>query len=65
MEKQTKEKENNILKLAILGDYYVGKTSIIKRYTEGIIVQDYIAINHPVYSKKILKIENKNIQLSI
>ena len=61
MSKQTKE--NDIIKLALLGDYYVGKSSIIKRYTLDEFDSDYISNHSSDYFEKIIKLENKNIEL--
>ena len=65
MAKQTEEKELNIITIALLGDYKVGKSSIIKRYTIDEFDQDYKGSNGPFYYQKILELENKNIQLDI
>ena len=60
MRKQLNEEE---IKIILLGESGVGKTSIIKRYLNDKFVKEIepsIAMN---YAEKVLKIENKNVRL--
>jgi Ras-related protein Rab-32 len=36
-----KEKEQQLYKVIVIGDYAVGKTSLIKRYTDGYFTPNY------------------------
>lgn len=53
------------VKVALLGSTGVGKTCIIKRYTEGGFDENSQTTSGASYSQKILKIENKSIQVDI
>ncbi len=37
----SKEKQHHLYKVIVIGDYAVGKTSLIKRYTEGYFTPNY------------------------
>ena len=53
------------VKIALLGSSGVGKTCIIKRYTEGSFDENSQSTSGASYSQKILKIEDKSIQVDI
>mmetsp|Transcript_18478 Transcript_18478/g.25902 ORF Transcript_18478/g.25902 Transcript_18478/m.25902 type:complete len:227 (-) Transcript_18478:1808-2488(-) len=38
---ESQEKQNHLYKVIVIGDYAVGKTSLIKRYTEGYFTPNY------------------------
>jgi small GTP-binding protein len=64
----TEDKNNEIassIKVTLLGDSGVGKTCIIKRYTEKRFDSDVVSTPGASYSQKFLEINNKNIQLDI
>ena len=65
-EEEKKEKANmESVKVALLGSSGVGKTCIIKRYTEGNFDENSQSTSGASYSQKILKIETKSIQVDI
>ena len=62
-----KEEEDNVdsVKITLLGSSGVGKTCIIKRYTEGGFDENSQSTSGASYSQKPLVIENKHIQLDL
>ena len=62
--KEGETKGDNI-KVALLGDSGVGKTCIIKRYTEEAFDENSVPTQGASYFQKILEIENKTIILDI
>ena len=63
----TNEEQNNAdsVKITLLGSSGVGKTCIIKRYTEGSFDENSPSTAGASYSNKSLVIENKHIQLDL
>ena len=62
-----KEEEDNVdsVKITLLGSSGVGKTCIIKRYTEGGFDENSQSTSGASYSQKPLVIENKPIKLDL
>ena len=62
-----KGEEDNVdsVKITLLGSSGVGKTCIIKRYTEGNFEENCQSTSGASYSQKPLVIENKHIQLDL
>ncbi|MEM3586723.1 MAG: GTP-binding protein [Candidatus Jordarchaeaceae archaeon] len=54
-----------VFKIVVLGDGAVGKTSLIKRWTEGSFRTDYILTIGSNFAVKSLNIEDKPIKLQI
>ena len=63
MEEGTNKVDN--VKVALLGDSGVGKTCIIKRYTEDEYDENSTTTAGASYSQRILEINGKNIQLDL
>ena len=61
--KDQKQSEN--IKIVLLGNSYVGKTCIIKRYTDNIFDHNTNATSGGSYSLKYLGIENRKVILQI
>eukprot|EP01126_Amoeba_proteus_P040367 TRINITY_DN4302_c0_g1_i11.p1 TRINITY_DN4302_c0_g1~~TRINITY_DN4302_c0_g1_i11.p1 ORF type:complete len:230 (-),score=35.93 TRINITY_DN4302_c0_g1_i11:44-733(-) len=59
------QKENHLYKVLVIGDYAVGKTSIIKRYCEGYFTPNYKLTIGVDFAVKSLEIENKNVSLQL
>ena len=61
--------ENNVnysgLKVTILGNSGVGKTSIILRYTKNEYNENILSSRGVSYSSKIVKVNNKDVQLDL
>ena len=53
------------IKVTLLGNCGVGKSSIIARYKTGTFEEDYISTNGASYSQKMLNINDKVFQLDI
>ena len=53
------------IKITLLGNCGVGKSSIIARYKTGSFEEDYISTNGASYSQKMLNINDKVFQLDI
>ena len=64
---EKEEEEDNVdsVKITLLGSSGVGKTCIIKRYTEGGFDENSQSTSGASYSQKPLVIENKHIQLDL
>ena len=58
-------KNNDNVKVAFLGDSGVGKTCIIKRYTEDEFNENSPTTAGASYSQKLLEIDDKTIQLDL
>ena len=58
-------KKNIILKIALLGDPAVGKTSLINRFAEDVFKDDYLPTLGVNIIMKKLKIDDVNVQLAI
>ena len=56
---------SNNIKIALLGDSGVGKTSIALRYTSNEFNENYNSTGGASYSVKIIKIHGKTVQLDI
>ena len=67
MEEDGKGAENkgDNVKVALLGSSGVGKTCIIKRYTEDSFDENSVTTAGASYSQKILNVEGKSIQLDL
>ena len=52
-------------KICLLGDFAVGKTSLIRRFTEGIFEDKYLSTIGTKISRKILPIRNTTLTLLI
>jgi len=60
------EKEQHLYKVIVIGDYAVGKTSLIKRYCEGYFTPNYkLTIGVDFAVKSIDWDENKNVSLQL
>ena len=59
------DKDNIEIKMILLGESGVGKTSIISRYVENIFEENVITSHAMTYVQKDLAIENQKIQLNI
>jgi len=60
------EKNSHLYKILVIGDYAVGKTSLIKRYTEGVFTANYkltIGVDFAVKSLKWQDGASINLQL--
>lgn len=57
--------EDVIIKILILGDTEVGKTSLLLQYTEGYFPEDFISTIGVEFKIKQLKIKDMNINLQI
>lgn len=56
----------NFLKVLVIGDYAVGKTSLIKRYTEGVFSPNYrLTIGVDFALKKINYDENTDVNIQV
>ena len=64
-EKEKEEDNGDSVKITLLGSSGVGKTCIIKRYTEGSFDENSQSTSGASYSQKPLVIENKHIQLDL
>ena len=62
-----KDEEDNVdsVKITLLGSSGVGKTCIIKRYTEGSFDENNQSTSGASYSQKLIVVENKQIQLDL
>ena len=56
---------NEEIKIALLGDTKVGKTSIISRYMEDSFNENYLPTFGAHYSEKIIKINDTEVQLNL
>ena len=65
MENDNKNKDEISIKSTLIGNSGVGKTCIIKRYSENKFNPQELTSSGGSYSQKILKINNKTIQLEI
>ena len=54
-----------VFRIIILGDLCVGKTSVVRRYIEDTFTENHIIISGNNIHKKILKTNNKLVQLKI
>ncbi len=59
----SEEGKSYVFKIVVVGDGAVGKTSLIKQYTEGNFVKDYIKTIGAQFSKYIDKIEDASVKL--
>ena len=59
------ENKGDNVKVALLGSSGVGKTCIIKRYTEDSFDENSVTTAGASYSQKILNVEGKSIQLDL
>jgi len=59
----SEEEKSYVFKIVVVGDGAVGKTSLIKQYTEGSFVKDYIKTIGAQFSKYIEDIENVRVKL--
>ena len=59
------EFKGDSIKVALLGDSGVGKTCIIKRYTEDTFNENSVPTQGASYFQKLLEVNNKNINLDI
>jgi len=57
------EDKSYVFKIVVVGDGNVGKTSLIRKYTEGNFVKDYIKTIGAQFSKYIEKIEDSSVKL--
>ena len=57
--------EDVILKILIIGDTEVGKTSLLLQYTEGYFPEDFISTIGVEFKMKKLKIKDMDINLQI
>ena len=60
-----KKKDDSNFKILILGDSYVGKTSLLLKFTDNIFKESYIATIGVEYKEKIITLNNKNYKLNI
>ena len=62
-----KDEEDNVdsVKITLFGSSGVGKTCIIKRYTEGSFDENNQSTSGASYSQKLIVVENKQIQLDL
>jgi small GTP-binding protein len=60
-----KKKDDSNFKILILGDSYVGKTSLLLKFTDNIFKESYIATISVEYKEKIITLNNKNYKLNI
>ena len=61
----SKDKELPEIKMILLGESGVGKTSLIKKYLYNKFTQEFTPSSSMNYVEKILKIDNKEIRLNI
>ena len=59
-----KKKDDSNFKILILGDSYVGKTSLLLKFTDNIFKESYIATIGVEYKEKIITVNNKNYKLN-
>eukprot|EP01124_Arcella_intermedia_P014516 TRINITY_DN2096_c0_g1_i2.p1 TRINITY_DN2096_c0_g1~~TRINITY_DN2096_c0_g1_i2.p1 ORF type:complete len:106 (+),score=4.87 TRINITY_DN2096_c0_g1_i2:33-350(+) len=60
------DKEQHLYKVLVIGDYAVGKTSIIKRYCEGYFTPNYkLTIGVDFAVKEIQTTEDKKVTLQL
>ena len=60
-----KDNFDYVFRIIILGDLCVGKTSVVRRYIEDTFTENHIIISGNNIHKKILKTNNKLVQLKI
>jgi len=61
-----KEKQHHLYKVIVIGDYAVGKTSIIKRYCEGFFTPNYKLTIGVDFAVKVVEWdENSNVSLQL
>ena len=59
------EPPSHSIKITLLGSTGVGKTCIIKRYTEGNFDENSVSTTGGSYSSKIIKVENVDVNLDL
>jgi len=62
----SKDKQQHLYKVIVIGDYAVGKTSLIKRYTEGYFTPNYKLTIGVDFAVKVVEWdENTNVSLQL
>ena len=57
--------DNTLIKIILVGDSFVGKTSLLKRYTDSEFNNNYVNTIGVDFKNKSMRIKNKNIKLQI
>ena len=64
-DKNEKKEEDATIKILVLGDSMVGKTSLLLQYVDGYFPEIFISTIGVEYKEKIIELKNTNIKLQI